>query len=255
MNKTLDEARAWIGHVVEAGVPAGVRAFVMPPHTALAAVRDVLGANPPLLLGAQNAHWAHEGAGTGEVSMRMVADAGAQLVEIGHSERREAFGETDDTVSRKVRAAVDEGLLPLVCVGESAAIRDAGGAETFVVAQVHAALSRLSEREAAAVLVAYEPIWAIGAQGRPATIEELTPTMAAVAAALDDIAGGHFDRGLLYGGSVDLANAAQLLDVPYVDGLFVGRTAWDADGFLALLAVAAARASVRPAPNVPGQYV
>jgi triosephosphate isomerase len=239
MNKTLEEARDWSHQVAVAGVPAGIRAFVMPPHTALAAVRDVLGPTPPLLLGAQNAHWAHEGAGTGEVSMRMIADAGARMVEIGHSERRQAFGETDDTVSKKVRAAVDAGLLPLVCVGEPAATRAAGCAEDFVVAQVRAALSLLTPREAGSVLLAYEPIWAIGSAGRSATIDELTPTMEVLAATLAKLADGLSAGGLLYGGSVDLTNAALLLNVPHVDGLFVGRAAWTAAGFIDLLSAAA----------------
>ena len=118
MTKTLAEARDFVDRIAPVPVPAGVQPFVLPSHTSLAAVRDRLPADSPVLLGAQNAHWAPDGAWTGEVSMRMAADAGAQLIEIGHSERREHFGETDATVAAKVAAALDHGLTPLVCVGE-----------------------------------------------------------------------------------------------------------------------------------------
>jgi triosephosphate isomerase len=244
MNKTIPEAREYVDRLATAGVPGGVQAFVLPPHTALAAVRDRVPAGLPLLLGAQNAHWAAEGAGTGEVSMRMVKDAGASLVEMGHSERRESFGETDETVARKARAALDHGLTPLVCVGEPAAVRQAGGAADFVVAQLRAATALLAPEELRGVLVAYEPVWAIGTSGRPATPAEVAPVLATMADAVAQLSGGGGCRGLLYGGSVDAGNAARLLAVDHVDGLFVGRSAWTAEGLLELLAIGAARAWV-----------
>ncbi len=140
MNKTLAEATAYVDELVAAGVPASVEAFILPAHTALAAVRDRLPRDARIRLGAQNAHWAPEGAGTGEVSMRMVRDAGATLVEIGHSERRNQFGETDEDVARKVEAALDHDLTALVCVGEPREVRDAGDPEDYVVTQVRSAL-------------------------------------------------------------------------------------------------------------------
>src|SRR3954463_834691 len=127
MTKTLGEARAFARGLADATVAPGDQPFVLPAHTSLAAVRDCLPDGSPVLLGAQNPHWAPEGAGTGEISMRMAADAGARLIEIGHSERRQQFRETDQTVSRKVRPAVDAGLVPLVCVGEPEDVRRCGG--------------------------------------------------------------------------------------------------------------------------------
>lgn len=238
MTKTIGEAQAFVDAVGAVPVPDGVVAFLLPAHTALAAVRDRLVAGSPLLLGAQNAHWGPEGAGTGEVSMRMVADAGARLVELGHSERRASFGETDETVALKVRAALDAGLRPLVCVGEPASVRDAGQQVAFVTAQVEAALAPVRPDERARVLLAYEPVWAIGEGGRRPETDEVAPVLAAVATLATD--GGAPGAGpvVLYGGSVDRLNAAALLDDPSTDGLFVGRAAWSAEGFLALLEVA-----------------
>lgn len=238
MTKTIAEALAFADAVTAVPVPAGVVPLVLPAHTALAAVRDRLPAGSPLLLGAQNAHWGPEGAGTGEVSMRMVADAGAGFVELGHSERRASFGETDATVALKVRAALDAGLRPLVCVGEPGPVRDAGLEIDFVAAQVSAALAPVRPDERRDVLLAYEPIWAIGESGRRPEPDEVAPVLTAVAA----MAARHVVEGqapvVLYGGSVDQHNAAALLDDPSTDGLFVGRAAWPAEGFLALLEVA-----------------
>jgi triosephosphate isomerase len=242
MTKTLQEARDYVRALAEVEVPAGVQPFVLPSHTSLAVVREALPTDSPVLLGAQNAHWAEEGAGTGEISMRMAADAGARLVELGHSERREEFGETDETVSRKTRAAVDAGLVPLICVGEPSVVRDAGDAVTFVTGQVRAALGRLRPEEVAGTLVAYEPIWAIGEAGRAATSAEVAPVLTALRAELERCSAGAGPRGLLYGGSVTPDNAGTLLDEVPVDGLFVGRAAWEVSGFAAILQLAGARA-------------
>ncbi len=235
MNKTVDESVAFIDELLAAELPADVQPFVLPAHTALAAVRDRLPAGSPVLLGAQNAHWGPEGAGTGEVSMRMVADAGAVLVEMGHSERRASFGETDHTVALKAAAALDQGLIPLICVGEPADVRDAGDAEEFVTAQLRAALSGLSAAAVTQVIVAYEPIWAIGADGRAATPEETGPVLGVLSAVLAERSDSGRARALLYGGSVRADNAAALLADPHTDGLFIGRAAWTAAGFIDLL--------------------
>jgi triosephosphate isomerase len=235
MTKTLAEATAFASRLADHRFPEGVQPFVLPAATSLAAVRSRLPSNSPVLLGIQNAHWAPEGAGTGEISMRMAADAGATLAEMGHSERRESYGETDRTVALKARSALDAGLVPLICVGEPAAVRERGDAESFVTAQVREALSELGPDEWQRALVAYEPVWAIGESGRPATPAEVAPVMDAIRRQLD--AGGGGCRALLYGGSVSLGNAADLLVGTRADGLFVGRSAWDVEGFLALVAV------------------
>ena len=233
MNKTLAEADRFVDKLLTFPIPRGIQAFVLPAHTALARVRDRLPRDSHILLGAQNAHWAREGSWTGEISMRMAKDAGATLIEIGHSERREHFGETDRTVALKAAAAVSHGLIPLICVGEPLAVRDAGGTLDFVGVQVQIALSELAPAEIEQTIIAYEPIWAIGEDGVPATVDQIAPVMAMI----DDvvtIAGGSA-CAVLYGGSVETKNAADLLTDPNTHGLFVGRAAWEASGFIELL--------------------
>ncbi|MBT2231417.1 triose-phosphate isomerase [Nonomuraea sp. NEAU-A123] len=238
MNKTLAEARAFVDGLVAArSALDGVRAFVIPPHTAIAAVRERLPSDVPLLIGAQNAHWAPAGAYTGEVSMEMIADAGATLVEIGHSERRECFGETDDTVALKVEAAVAAGLTPLLCVGEPAEVRAAGGEIDWVAGQVSRGLSRIAAHDRHRVVLAYEPVWAIGDLGREALPDEIAPVMAMLSARFGEARNGV--AAVLYGGSVNRLNAAALLGVPGTDGLFVGRAAWDVAEFVELVRIGA----------------
>ena len=242
MNKTIAEALDYVRELAAADIPDGIQPFIIPPHTALAAVRQALPADSPVLVGAQNAHWAPEGAGTGEVSMRMVKDAGATIVELGHSERRAMWAETDHTVGLKVRAAVDAGLIPLICVGESSEQRDIGLAEETNAYQARAAVARLTPQEAAGVIVAYEPVWAIGEHGRPATVAETAPVMATLARVLTEATDGTGCRALLYGGSVNPGNVEELLADPHTDGLFIGRSAWSAAGLLGIIGQAAARA-------------
>ena len=240
MNKTLAEARAYMATLAGASIPRGIQPFVLPPLTALAAVRDAMPAGSPVLLGAQNAHWAAEGSWTGETSMRMVRDSGAALVEIGHSERREHFGETDATVALKVRSCLDADLVPLLCVGEPLKVREAGGQLEFVTAQVEAAMEHVRADEVPQVLLAYEPVWAIGEKGRPAQTDEIAPVMDAIAQQLATKTEGLGARALLYGGSVTADNAADLLADPHTDGLFVGRCAWQPEGLLTLIGIGAA---------------
>lgn len=239
MNKTLAEAAAYIDQVAAYVIPDGIQAFVLPPHTALASVRDRLPPGSSIMLGAQNAHWGPEGAGTGEISMRMAQDAGAVLIEMGHSERREQFGETDETVAAKAAAAVSAGLIPLICVGEPLTVREADGAEAFIADQVQAALARLTADEIRQVIIAYEPIWAIGEHGRPAHQTEIAPVMALIGDVVAESSGGSAARAVLYGGGVHPSNAAELLTDPNTDGLFVGRAGWHAAGFIELLELAA----------------
>ncbi len=240
MTKTLAEARAWAeglrDHLAGAADPA-VQPFVIPSFTATTTVAGILGEDSPALLGVQNAHWEDAGAWTGEVSVAQAKDAGAQIVEIGHSERREHFGETIRTTQLKVAAALRHGLTPLLCIGESAEVKEAGGSSEFILDQARGALAGLSPEELSRVVIAYEPIWAIGEAGRPATVPELIDPFAALGAEY----GGKV-TGLLYGGSVNLDNAADLLGIEHVTGLFIGRTAWQLDGYLELLQIAQAHA-------------
>ncbi|MBA2945797.1 triose-phosphate isomerase [Streptomyces himalayensis] len=214
------------------GVP-GVQPFVIPSATSIAEVAAVLGGDSPVLVGAQNAHWEDAGAWTGEISVPQAADAGARIVEIGHSERREHFGETDATVALKVRTILRHGLIPLLCCGESADVFARGDSVEHVLGQVAEALDGLADTSR--VLIAYEPVWAIGEHGRQPRPDEIADVIAALSAKWGDRV-----AAVLYGGSVDQSNAGTLLRVPGVDGLFVGRAAWDVDGFLSILATARA---------------
>jgi triosephosphate isomerase len=236
MNKTLAQARSYAETLAatDPGRWPGVQAFIVPPATALASVCAVLGPRSHILVGAQNAHWEDDGAWTGEVSVPQVADAGAQIVEIGHSERRAFFAETDETVNLKVKATLRHGLMPLVCVGEPADVFAAGDSVTHVLGQVRAALDGVGDTSS--VLVAYEPIWAIGSSGRPAAPSDIGDVFAALTGEW-----GSSVRGVLFGGSVNPANALATLDLDGVDGLFIGRAAWEVQGFIRLLDLVAGR--------------
>ena len=240
MTKSRREAVAWVDVVSEALVakPApGVMPFVLPSATALAEVSvaargEGRPGNEPLLVGAQNAHWEEQGSWTGELAVSQVADAGARLVEVGHSERRVNFGETDAIVRLKVAAVLRHGLVPILCVGEPAQVREAGRHREHVTRQVDLALEGLGDTSS--VLVAYEPVWAIGDRGREARPEQVAPVVEAVMERWH----GHV-AAILYGGSVNEGNAAALLEVHGVDGLFAGRSAWAPAGFLRLVDIAA----------------
>lgn len=235
MHKRLAEARAFCDGLRDAPGDPRIRRFVIPPFTVLREVAAML-AGTDVRVGAQDMHWEDEGAWTGEISAPMIADCGASMVEIGHSERRAHFAETDRTVGLKVAAAVRHGLTPLVCVGETRAERDAGRADAVLERQVLAALEFVVGD--APVLLAYEPVWAIGAGGSPATPDYADARHAAIAA----VATGALGRAVpcLYGGSVNAGNAADLAACPHVDGLFIGRAAWEVAGYRDILGRVAA---------------
>jgi len=249
MNKTVAETRRYVADL-RARLPGEVSAdyalFIIPPFTALAAAREAIGA-APVLLGAQNMHWAEAGAYTGEISAPMLEEFGIDLVELGHSERREYFAETDATINLKVKAALRHGFRPLLCVGDSAEERAAGASAAAVVRQVRLAFAGLAKGEINRCLVAYEPIWAIGEGGVPARPEEARCVHVAIHVALKEL--GAPSVPVLYGGSVNLDNAMALAGEPAIDGLFVGRAAWSAEGFASLISkVMAARKNIRSTP-------
>ena len=234
MNKTLAEARAFASGLIGATVDPRVQPFVIPPFTAVREVKAML-ADTRVKVGAQNMHWADAGAWTGEISPVMLKDCGLDIVELGHSERREHFGETDATVGLKVAAAVRHGLIPLICIGETMAERQAGRATEVLERQVRAALPGAGS---APVLLAYEPVWAIGANGIPATADYADARQAEIIAVAQDVLGRRVP--CLYGGSVNPGNCAELIACPHVDGLFIGRSAWAVEGYLDILARCAA---------------
>ncbi|AGB47585.1 triosephosphate isomerase [Mesorhizobium australicum WSM2073] len=240
MNKTLAEALDFAGAL--AGFVAGfddrIQPFVVPPFTAVREVGQAL-STTRVKVGAQNMHWADAGAWTGEISPVMLNDCGLDLVELGHSERREHFGETDRTVGLKTAAAVKHGLMPLICVGETLAERESGKADAVLTSQVEGALQFLEgEARGAKILFAYEPVWAIGDKGIPASSDYADKQQALI----KTVAAGLLPSmpPVLYGGSVNPGNAAELIAQPNIDGLFIGRSAWQAEGYIDILRRASA---------------
>lgn len=208
--------------------------ILCPPFTALASIASVL-AHTRIGLGAQNMHWAEEGAYTGEIAARMLLTAGCRYVILGHSERRMYFGETDDIVNRKVRRALDAGLTPIVCVGETRQEREANRTEEVVCAQVCGALSGVSPDLLDRLIFAYEPVWAIGT-GLNATSEQANAVHRRIRELLSewsDAATAQRIR-IQYGGSVKPDNAAALLAGSDVDGALVGGASLQADAFIAI---------------------
>jgi L-erythrulose 1-phosphate isomerase len=184
-------------------------------------------------------HWADAGAWTGEISPVMLKDCGLDLVELGHSERREHFGETDQAVGLKTAAAVKHGLVPLICVGETLAEREDGRANAVLTAQVQGALQFLEgEAKGEKILFAYEPVWAIGDKGIPASADYADRQQALIKKIAGDLLPAR--PPVLYGGSVNPQNAAELIGQPHIDGLFIGRSAWQAEGYIDILERASA---------------
>lgn len=244
MNLLAADARAWPARLQ---APAGVELVVCPPLVLLPVLREALGPAGPAALGAQNVHPAPKGAFTGEHSPAMLVDAGARWVLVGHSERRALFGETDDLVAQKLRAALSAGLRPILCVGERLAERESGATFRVLRGQLTTALAGLGlpAPDPAALVVAYEPIWAIGT-GRNATAEQAQEALAFVRERLAELFGWSRAGALrvLYGGSATPANAEELATQPDVDGFLVGGASLDPVAFSAI-AAATARAKER----------
>ncbi len=215
---------------------------VAPPFTALAAAVDAA-AGSRVAIAAQDVHWETEGAFTGEVSAPMLADAGCAYSIVGHSERRQLFGETDETVRRKIRALIDAGLSAIACVGETLDERESGQAEAVVRRQLQGGLGELTGSGLSHIIVAYEPVWAIGT-GRTAT-PDVAEAMHGVIR--DAVAGGFGSAEaealrILYGGSVKPGNIAELMAQPDIDGALVGGASLDPASFEAIVRYPAPRA-------------
>lgn len=237
MNKTRDEARQWASAMTTVAFSERLQPFVIPPFTSIAPVAEAL-AGSRLLVGAQNMHWAEAGAWTGEISAAMIRDCGATMVELGHSERRANFGETDETVALKVATALRHGLTPLICIGETAAEKADGRADEVLDHQVRMALSSIpADYRQSTVLLAYEPVWSIGEGGTPATAAYAGERHAAIARVAQETLGRPVP--CLYGGSVNAGNCRDYVDQPGIDGLFIGRSAWQADGYLKIVGLCA----------------
>ncbi|MCU0495112.1 MAG: triose-phosphate isomerase [Chloroflexaceae bacterium] len=237
MYKTVGEAVELVEGLL-AGLEhgaAGREVVVCPPFTALYPLSALL-AETPIALGAQDMYPEVQGAFTGAISPVMLKDVGCRYVIIGHSERRQLFGETDESVNRKLKAALAHGLKPIMCVGESKPQRDSGQAEPVVVGQVRAGLEGLTAEQMQSLVIAYEPIWAIGT-GDTATPADAQAMHAAIRATLVELYGSEVAEGLRlqYGGSVKPDNIDELMAQPDIDGALVGGAALKADSFLRIV--------------------
>jgi triosephosphate isomerase len=232
MNKTGEETAELIGALrpLVADVK-DVDIVVCPPFVNIASASQAL-AGSNIKLGAQNMHYEESGAYTGEVAPAMLVALGVEYVIIGHSERRQYFGETDDSVNKKVKAALKFGLKPIVCVGETLEEREAGITSEVVCRQTKLALLGLDSGQAAGVVLAYEPIWAIGT-GKTATADDANETIAAIRNAVKEA----YDEAtaqsvrIQYGGSMKPSNAAELMAKPEIDGGLIGGASLKADDF------------------------
>jgi len=238
MNKSIAEAAMLAdGIKLELAECKEVDVVLCPPFTALKTVGDAI-TDTSIKLGAQNMHWESDGAYTGEVSAGMLRDLYCHYVILGHSERRQYFGETDERVNRKVKAALAGNLLPIVCVGESREQREAGDAQDVVKQQVRQGLREVGE-DLSRVIIAYEPVWAIGT-GLTATPDQAQDMHALIRGVLTEMADESTAQGIRiqYGGSMKPANAAELLARPDIDGGLIGGAALDARSFVEIVRAA-----------------
>jgi triosephosphate isomerase len=239
LHQTPEETEAFVEGIDErtakTAAANNVQRFIIPPYTSLpAAVRQANGSG--IWIGAQNVHWAPEGAFTGEISVRMLKAVGVDLVLIGHAERRGLFHETDEEINAKVLAAAGAGFRVLFCIGETATEKRYGVGQESVVRQLKFGLNNLPADQLPQIMIGYEPVWSIGPGGTPARPDDVTEIATEIRAAL------HLSFGapgvnvpILYGGSVSPTNCAEFTNLPVIDGVFVGRAAWTVDGFSDIL--------------------
>jgi triosephosphate isomerase len=234
MNKVRAEARAFAETLKKSTVSQTKEAqlFVIPPFPSIADVAEIL-KGTQVSIGAQNMHWEDKGAWTGEISPLMVKDCGATMVEIGHSERRTYFGETDATVALKVKAAVKHGLTALVCIGDTKEEYETGQTAQVLARQTWMALNLVGRGARGKVLMAYEPVWSIGEGGVPADPDFANEQHQRIKQIAAKVSGGTLP--VLYGGSVNPQNCVALAGRSDIDGLFIGRSAWEAHGYISIL--------------------
>ena len=244
MNHGPAEARAFAEKFLKLAAPVEGRSFwFFPPAVSLNALTESMRTRPDVKIGAQNVHWEAKGAFTGEISIPMVMECGARLVLAGHSERRHLFGETDEQVARKTRAALKAGMTPLVCVGETLSERESGRTEQVVVRQLAALLETVEPGDWAKVVLAYEPVWAIGT-GKNATPDDAAQIHELIRMELGR-SGVSTRLPILYGGSVNQDNVGLLLTRPQIDGVLVGGASLDPQGWADVVEIGS-KARVRP---------
>jgi L-erythrulose 1-phosphate isomerase len=234
MNKLRADACAFANALKASSVAEtrDVQPFVIPSFPYISDVASIL-KNTRVKIGAQNMHWEDDGAWTGEVSAPMIKDCGASMVEIGHSERRTFFNETDETVALKVQAALKHGLLALVCIGDTKTEYDAGHTTKALEKQTRMALKHVGRTALNCVIFAYEPVWSIGVGGVPADPDFANDQHKSIKAVTAEIVGSPL--AILYGGSVNPQNCCDLAAKSHIDGLFIGRSAWNAAGYVGIV--------------------
>ncbi|HWH20572.1 MAG TPA: triose-phosphate isomerase [Solirubrobacterales bacterium] len=236
MNKTIAEASEFIDALLPRIAATQHDVVVCPPYTALQEVVERR-RGTAVRVAAQNMHYDESGAFTGEISAPMLVELDVEAVVLGHSERRQFFGETDEALAKKVPAALAADLEPILCVGESEEARDGGQTEEVLERQLQADLAEVADEDVAKVVIAYEPIWAIGT-GKVATAEQAQEACAFIRDVLRARGAAADDVRILYGGSVKPGNAAELLALPDVDGALVGGAALVAEDFAAIVEAA-----------------
>ena len=228
MNKTPTDGEFFVNRTVNLLLDIKfVSVIFAPPFTGL----FEMNVKPPFYSAAQNCHWEDSGAFTGEISVSMIRECGAEYVILGHSERRHVFGESDDWVNRKVKAVLDGGLKPILCIGETLGQREAGQTDLVLESQLELGLKDVTELEHC--VIAYEPVWAIGT-GVTADSEQVKLAHQAVRKILVEIYPGSDDIQVLYGGSVNPGNAEELISVPGVNGFLIGGASLDVDSFTSI---------------------
>ena len=234
MHKTRKDASEFASTLKTSAVAANskVQSFVIPPFPYIAEVADIL-RETRVKVGAQNMHWQDQGAWTGEISPLMLKDCGATIVEIGHSERRTYFNETDETVALKTKAALAHGLIALVCIGDTREEYEQGQTAQALEKQVRALFKYVSADTQSKVIIAYEPVWSIGEGGTPATPEFANEQHIRIAKLALEISGTAVP--ILYGGSVNKSNCVELAKQSHIDGLFIGRAAWNVNDYIELI--------------------
>lgn len=234
MNKTISETEKLLGELKAIPLNSGVDIVVCPPAICIPKAAEVL-KDTSIDLGAQNVHYESSGAFTGEISAAMLKEAGVSYAIVGHSERRQYFGETDETVAKRAFAALNAGITPIICVGETLEQREQGNTNSVVTAQILTALELFSAEQIAKTVVAYEPIWAIGT-GKTATSDQANETIGVIRSAIREKYGDAADAvRILYGGSMNAKNAAELRSMSEIDGGLIGGASLKAKDFAEII--------------------
>lgn len=231
MNKTPEEAKELVTALVPLVKDAKCDVVICPPFVDLCAVKPII-AGTNIHLGVQNIHWAEKGAFTGEISADMLKAHGVEYAIVGHSERRQYFGETDATVNQRAKTAIAAGITPIICVGESLEQRESGVTNAVVSGQTKAALDGIEAKDVETLVIAYEPIWAIGT-GKTATKEDANATIAVIRGAIAEVYGKDVAEKvrIQYGGSMNPKNASELMSMPEIDGGLIGGASLKAEDF------------------------